>query len=220
MTDEVTSTTTETAAETSGDGTTTSATATEVTTTEATTTDGEAALGDAGKKALDAMKAKWKAAEQQAKETSDRLAALQAQIDGREAEHQASLEAQKVQDAALSAANKRIVSAELRAAAKGKVAEDFLSDLTHFIDPSAFEVGDDGSVDDAAIAQAITDLIASRPSLAAQGSRFQGSADTGARKDAPGAAQLTQSDLDRMTPEQIVAARKAGQFDQLMGINR
>ena len=64
MADEATNTAEATADQTSAD----SAEATE-TSTEATTTDeGSAALGDAGKKALDAMKAKWKDADKLAKE--------------------------------------------------------------------------------------------------------------------------------------------------------
>lgn len=144
------------------------------------------------------------------------LDALQAKMDGKEAEHQASIEAQRIKDEALAAANERIVSAELRAAAKGKVADDVLSDLSFFIKPSAFEVGDDGSVDTDAIARAVDDLIKNKPSLAAQGKRFQGSADGGARKDAATVGQLTEADVKRLSSEgkheEIVKAREEGRL--------
>lgn len=205
--------TTEAVGETSADST--EATATEAT-TETEAPEGEAALGDAGKKALDAMKAKWKAAESTAKETERKLAELQAKIDGKEAEHQASIEAQRIKDEALAAANERIVGAELRAAAKGKVADDVLQDLSFFIKPSAFEVGDDGSVDTDAIARAVDDLIKNKPSLAAQGKRFQGSADGGARKDATTVGQLSEADVKRLSSEgrheEIVKAREEGRL--------
>lgn len=186
MADEATSTT-EGVDETSADTDTSSTTTAETSATEET---GEAALGDAGKKALDAMKAKWKAAETQAKETSDRLAALQAQIDGKEAEHKAAQETQRsIKDEALAAANQRILKAEVRAAAAGKL-NDPTDALAH-IDLSSFEVGDDGAVDADAIGSAISDLITRKPYLAAQGGRFQGSADGGARKD----TQKSQAEL-------------------------
>lgn len=158
-------------------------------------------LGDPGKKALDEMKSKWKAAEALAKENSDKLAALQAQVDGKEAEHQAHLEAQRVRDEALAAANNRILQAEVRAVAAGKLADP--ADALLHLNLSSFEVGDDGSVNTADIASALDNLITTKPYLAAQSpARFQGSADGGARNDTPPAT----------LPEQIAAAEKAGDW--------
>lgn len=206
-------TTTEVVAETSGDNSTTTAPATEATPTAPV--EGEAALGDAGKKALDAMKAKWKEAEAKAKTEADARAALEAKIAGKEAEFTAQQEAQRIKDDALAAANDRIRKAEVRAAAASKLADP--QDALRFLNLSDFEVGADGEVDASQIAKAIDDLIAAKPYLAAQGGRkFQGSADGGARNDATAAAQLSQSDMDRMSPEQKVAAYEAGQFDRLL----
>lgn len=211
MADEAT--TTEVVAETSGDNSTTTAPATEA--TQTASTEGEAALGDAGKKALDAMKAKWKEAEAKAKTEADARAALEAKIAGKEAEFTAQQEAQRIKDDALAAANDRIRKAEVRAAAASKLADP--QDALRFLNLSDFEVGADGEVDASQIAKAIDDLIAAKPYLAAQGGRkFQGSADGGARNDATAAAQLSQSDMDRMSPEQKVAAYEAGQFDRLL----
>jgi hypothetical protein len=206
-------TTTEAAAESTGDST--EATATEAT-TETQATEGETALGDAGKKALDAMKAKWKAAEQQAKDTAARLAELEAKAAGTEAEHKAAQEAQRVKDEALAVANDRILKAEVRAAAASKLTDP--QDALRFLDLSDFEVGSDGEVDASQVAKAIDDLIASKPYLAAQGGqRFQGSADGGARNDATKVAQLGQADISRMTPDQVAEAEAKGQFDDLLG---
>lgn len=173
MADEAT--TTDAAAETSGDSDTNEQGAA----TDAAADQGETALGDAGKKALDAMKAKWKEADRIAKENAASLAALQAKIDGKEAEHQKALDADRVKSEALAAANQRILSAEVRVAAAGKLNDP--ADALAYIDLSSFEVGDDGSVDSDAIGSAISDLISKKPYLAAQGGRFQGSADGGAR---------------------------------------
>jgi hypothetical protein len=176
---------------------------------------GEAALGDAGKKALDAMKADRNKARDEARRLREEFEAFKAKAEGREAEHRQALEAQRIKDEALAAANQRILSAEVRAQAAGKLNDP--SDALAYIDLSSFEVGDDGAVDTNAIGSAITDLITKKPYLAAQGSRFQGSADGGARNDSTQPAQLTRSDMERMSPEQIDEAMNKGQFDRLLG---
>lgn len=181
----------------------------------ATDDDGEKALGDAGKKALDAMKAKWKAAEAEAKRVRDEVAALKAAAEGREAEHAASLEAQRVKDEALAAANLKITKANLRAAAAGKLADPM--DALTFIDPSQFEVDDDGNTDEAALSAAIDDLIQNKPYLAAQGKRFQGDADGGTRNEAA-PKQLTREQVARMSPDEINTARAEGRLNDLLGV--
>jgi hypothetical protein len=181
--------------------------------------EGADALGDAGKKALDAMKADRNAARAEAKQLQAELAALKAAQEGREAEHQAEQEAQRVRDEAFAKANERIVSAELRAAAAGKLADP--TDALAFINPKDFEVGDDGTVDADAISAAITDLIKTKPHLAAQSDRrFEGSGDGGARKETNKPSQLTREDLKKLTPQQVIAARDAGQLEDLLAPNR
>lgn len=142
-------------------------------------------LGDAGKKALDAMKAERKAARDEANEWKRKLEELQAKIDGKEAEHAARLERERVQADALGKANEKILKAELRAAAAGKLSDP--SDALLYIKIADFEVGDDGEVDQAALTAAVDRLIETKPYLAAQGGkRFQGGADGGPRNEAPG----------------------------------
>lgn len=211
--------TTEAVSETSAD-TSTEATATEATTEAQTVQSGEAALGDAGKKALDAMKAERNQYRDEFKALKSEFEAFRAKAEGKEAEFVAAQEAQRIKDEALAAANERIVSAELRAAAKGKVADDVLPDLALFIKPSDFEVGDDGSVDPDAIARAVDSLIASKPSLAAQGKRFQGGADGGARNDTTKVGQLSEADVKRLYAEgkyeEISKARAEGRLDDYL----
>lgn len=209
--------TTETAAVETSDDSATTAAATEATTTEtAAVTDGAAALGDAGKKALDAMKAERNEARTAAKDLEAKFAALEAKVAGKEAEFTAAQEAQRIKDEALSAANERILKAEVRAAAAAKLADP--QDALRFLNLSEFEVGSDGEVDTSLVAKAIDDLIAAKPYLAAQGGqRFQGSADGGARNGSTGPAQLAQSDMDRMSPEEKSAAYEKGLFDDLLG---
>lgn len=76
-------------------------------------------------------------------------------------------------------ANTRIVRAEVKAAAVGKVKNPAL--VLKLIDISEIEVDDDGEVDADAVNQAIADLIEQYPELTADGSKFSGSADQGAR---------------------------------------
>lgn len=117
-------------------------------------------LGDAGKQALDRMKAKLKT------ERERRIAAeakVNAGAEGDEAEkvrHQA-------ESAVLAKANTRIVRAEVKAAAAGKFADPV--DALNFIDLAQFEVDDDGDVDQEEIAEAVAELLRKKPYLAAQG---------------------------------------------------
>lgn len=194
---------------------TTEAEATTGAATASTETEGQEALGDAGKKALDAMKAKWKEAETTAKAAEQARAELQAKLDGKEAEYKATQERAELEKAALNKANDRIRRSEVKAAAKGVLADP--QDAYKFLDLDSFEVDDDGNVDESAISTAIANLVKEKPYLAAQGKRFEGSADGGARNDASMPSQLTKSDLDRMSPAEVDQAHKEGRFNKLLG---
>lgn len=173
-------------------------------------------LRDEGKKAIDAMKAERNQAREDAKRLQAELAQLKAKEEGREAEYQAEQERQKVKDDALALANDRIRKAEIRALATGKLADP--NDALQFLDLSSIEVSDDGSINSALAEQLITDLLNSKPYLAAQsGKRFEGNADGGPRNVGDSKRQLTHSDLERMSPEQVNQARKDGQLDRLVG---
>ena len=197
----------ETTTDATVDQSTADGTATDTGAESAAVTEGATALGDAGKKALDAMKADRNAARLAEKAANDRLAALEAQIEGREAEHAATLAAQAVKDEALSAANQRILKAEVRAQAASKLNDP--KDALLYLDLSGFEVGEDGEVDGDAVATAIDKLITDKPYLAAQGTRFKGEADGGARKEPP-------ADLDG----QIAAATAAGQHQLAIALKQ
>lgn len=178
---------------------------------------GEEALGDKGKKALDAMKAERKAERDARIAAEAKLAEALAKIEGKEKEFAAEQERRKVEDAALAKANDRIRKAEVRAAAAGKLNDP--ADALRYLDLEQFEVGDDGEVDSAAITAAIEDLIKSKPYLAAQGGTTGTVFESpGAHRNGASAGQLTQADLKNMTPAQIDAARREGRLNKLMGI--
>lgn len=179
--------------------------------------DGDAEqLGDAGKKALDSMRAKWHAARDEAK-------ALKAEKAERDAA------AGKKDDAAPDPAE---IRKQAQAEARAEVLKDRALDKVEtkaaklFADPEdarallAGQVDDflDGEqVDVDAINEALAELLKKKPHLAAaKPARFQGGADGGARNGSQ-VAQLTEQDLKRMSPEQIVKARIDGRLDNLIG---
>lgn len=167
--------------------------------------EGSDKLGDAGKRALDSMKAKWKA-ERKARQD------LQAKLDAASNKDDDGA-AQATRDA-LAKANTRIIRSEVRAAAAGKLTDP--KDALRFLDLDQFEVDEDGAVDEDEIADAITDLLTKKPYLAAQGERrFKGSADGGPRKESR-PKQVTRSDLDRMSPQEINKAIDEGRLFDLL----
>jgi hypothetical protein len=174
-------------------------------------TEGEKALGDPGKKALDAMKTERNTARDELTKLRADLDAERAKAAGKEAEHAQTVEAQRVKDEALAAADERILRAEIRVAAKGKLTDP--NDAFRFsedIDLSAFESNVDGEYDAAEITAAIDRLIEKKPYLAAQGGkRFQGGADGGARND-----------TGKSVDEQIAEATKAGNHRLAISLKR
>jgi hypothetical protein len=119
-------------------------------------------LGDAGKQALDRMKARLRderrrrvAAESQARAAAD------ADDQARERrEHEQRL---------IAKANARILGAEIRAAAAGRFADP--ADAIAFLDLEQFDVDEDGQTDPDEIRAALDELLRRKPHLAAQGGK-------------------------------------------------
>ncbi|WUI02102.1 hypothetical protein OHR68_09930 [Spirillospora sp. NBC_00431] len=134
-------------------------------------------LGPAGEKALKAEKEKRRKAAEQLREARAELERLR---NGDDKAAQAAAEAEK---AAITKANTKILRAEVKAAAAGKLANPALA--VKLLDLNRFEVDDNGDVDAAELADAIDELLRDEPYLAAEKpKRFQGGADQGARKKA------------------------------------
>lgn len=187
---------------------------TDDTTSEDVDIDGEDALGDPGKKALDAMKAKWKAEREARRQLEQRIAAEQAEKATGDNPDPDAIRAEAEREA-IAKANERILRAEIRAAAAGKLADP--ADALQFLDLTSFEVDADGNVDADEIADAIGGLVDSKPYLAVQdGKRFQGTADNGARNGSSRPAQLTREQLAGMSAEQIDQAFREGRTADLM----
>ena len=177
-------------------------------------------LGDKGREALAKERKARRDAERERKALRAELDELEAQIAAGAQQDQAQQDAEKARrDAEATAnakANARILAAEVRAAAAGQLADP--SDAARYLDMSEFEVVDDGSVDSDAITGAISDLIKRKPYLAAaKATGFQGSGDGGARGGGSKQRQVTDAELQTMSPQQIVKARAEGRLTSLMG---
>lgn len=178
-------------------------------------------LGDAGKKALDAMKAKWQAERTRRREIEAQLSeAARPKADDAKDAPDADAIRKEAETAAQQKANARIVRSEVKAAAAGKLADP--ADAYRFLDLDAFEVDNDGNVDEDEIAEAIDDLLKKKPYLAAaqgNGKRFQGGGDGGTRKESR-PSQLSKADVQRLAAEgkhaEIEKARKEGRLDDLL----
>jgi hypothetical protein len=194
------------------------------------------ALGDAGKKALDAMKAERNAFRSESrewgklakelgvedaaglrdlianagkpKESTDTKEPEAPEVDVDQVRREAQLDATRQ-------ANERILRSEVKAAAAGKLTDP--ADALRFLDLDKIDISDDGEVDAEEVADAIEDLIKTKPYLAAAtATRWQGSADGGARNGPAGPQQLTRADLQGMSSAEIVAAKKEGKLKNLL----
>lgn len=181
-------------------------------------------LGDPGKKALASMKEKLKAERERRRTLEAQLAERDKPAEGAQPDADAML--RQAEQTAAARYNERIVRAEVKAAAAGKLADP--GDAYRFLDLSQFEVDADGNVDADEVAEAIDDLIQSKPYLAAQGGstkpRFQGTADSGARKGNVRPNQLTEADVRRLSAAgkhaEIVQAQADGRLEDYLGSNR
>lgn len=181
-------------------------------------------LGDAGKKALDAMKARWRAERDQRKDLERRLADAgkpkpkegDGQPDLEELRKQARDEAaaETVRERALD----RLEAKAARLFANPEDARLFLADkVDDFVDGK--------KIDNDSIMDALKELLEARPYLGVtQGEpkkKFQGGADGGDRGSA-GKPQLTRSDVERLAREgkhaEIEQARVDGRLNKVLGI--
>ncbi|MBO2530974.1 MAG: hypothetical protein CW348_14200 [Thermobifida sp.] len=176
--------------------------------------DGAAALGDPGKRALDAMKTKWRTEREKRRAAEAELSKQRATpAEGDEPDAEAIR--QQAEQAAVAKANARIVRAEVRAAAAGRLADP--GDALRFLDAEQFEVDADGNVDADELADAIGELLKSKPYLAAHGGRrFQGTGDGGARKGSRPSQITSREDLAKMQPAERLKAHTDGRLRRML----
>lgn len=168
-----------------------------------TPVEGEDALGDPGKRALEATKKKYK------DERAKRLA-LETQLREATAPKGDTPDAEAIQAEAdrkaTAKANTRIVRAEVKGAAAAVLKNP--ADALAFLDLTAFEVDDDGEVDADEIDTALKDLLAERPYLAKDYLAPQG----GSKRRIPEvpADPANKPSTPASLDDQIAAAQKAG----------
>ena len=163
--------------------------------------DGSEALGDPGKRALDAMKAKLATEKAAKKALQDKLDALSAPKAGDEKTPE---DWQREADVrAMSKANERVLKADLKLAAKDVLIDP--TDALLNLDLSQFEPGDDGEFDADDITEALKDLVKRKPHLARSATQSGGPRVPKVPAD-PANLPKTPLTLD----EQIAVANKAG----------
>ncbi len=146
--------------------------------------EGDPNLGDAGKVALERERRARREAEQRAQAFEDELKTLR-QKGMTENERAIAKAREEGIRAEREVSNRRLITAEIRAAAAGKLRDP--SDALAHIDPGYFRVGDDGEVDRKEIDAALKQLLEDKPYLAAgNGTSTRGSADGGARPPGSG----------------------------------
>lgn len=176
--------------------------------------DGADQLADPGKKALDAMKAKWRAERELRKAAEAKITDKPVEDPKDKPDPAKLLEQARVEARAEVLKDRALDKVEAKAAKLFADPEDARALLAAAVE----EFIDGDKLDLEAIEDALTDLLKRKPHLAATAApRFAGSADGGARKGSGKPQQLTANDLKRMTSRQIVDAQEKGQFDDLLG---
>lgn len=170
-------------------------------------------LGDPGKRALQRMKDELRRERQRRKEAERKaVEASRKPDDTTDAEE---IRRRAREEALAEAARERVTDRiEALAARRFADPEDAVAILLRSRDADDFLDGT--KVDADAIRAALEDLAEAKPHLLAKPEVSNGRFDTGRGKQAM-KAQLTQSDLKGMTPEQINQARREGRLDRLMG---
>lgn len=140
-------------------------------------------------------------------------------LQGKEAEYEKAKQVEDINRQAVANANRRVLKAEVRAAASGRLNDP--GDALRYLDLDKFEVGEDGEVDSTAIGAAIDQLLETKPYLGKAENTPQGVRTTppsGTRDGDNHQGQLTRDDLKRMTPQQIVEAQNKGRLNDLLGV--
>jgi hypothetical protein len=175
-------------------------------------------LGDAGKKALDAMKVKWRAERDRARTLAQQIAdaAKAKDAEGEKPDLDALRKQARDEARAESLRERALDKLEAKAA---KLFQD-PEDARAFLASSVDDFIDGDSLDVQAISDALTDLLEKRPYLGVtqrDEKRFKGTGDQGPKGSAGKPPQVTEAQLKTMTPDQIVKAQNEGRLKDLLG---
>ncbi|MEV7422864.1 hypothetical protein [Streptomyces sp. NPDC091212] len=183
-------------------------------------------LGDAGKKALDRMKEarrtereRRKAAETERDQLRTQLTAKAKPDDGGDGS-QPDLE--QIRSEARAEAKREGLRERALDRLEAKAARQFADpeDARAHLAAKVEDFIDGDSIDTEAISEALGDLLNAKPYLKLDplaGRRFKDGGDGGARPGQSPKGQLTEAELTKLTPQQIVAAKAEGRLDTLLG---
>lgn len=167
-------------------------------------------LGEAGERALEAMKKKERETRAKLREAQAEIAALTAPKDGDKTPDQLREEIERGVRAEF---NERLARAEVRAAAAASFADP--EDAVTFLNMSEFDVDENGDIDPSDIEDALKDLLAKKPHLAKQDAAQGGSKKRVPEVPAdPAGGSHEPLSLD----EKIAAAQKAGDFKTVIAL--
>lgn len=170
--------------------------------------EGADSLGDPGKKALDRMKTERNEAKRASRAQAKEIAELKRQLEAKDKtpeENELEQARAEARAEALTAANARVLRSEVKSAAAGKLKNP--ADALKLLELTDFDIDDNGDVDTTQIQEAIDDLLADKPYLAAQGGGT--SFDSGRGKQ-PRKRKLTKADLTGMKPAEVAKAYDEG----------
>jgi len=170
----------------------------------------DAPLGEAGERALEAMKKKERETRAKLRAAKAEIAALTAPKDGEQTPDQLRSE---IEQGVRAEFNERLVKAEVKAAAAASFADP--EDAVAFLKMSDFDVDENGDVDPSDIEDALKDLLAKKPHLAKQDATQGGSKRRVPEVPAdPAGGTHEPLSLD----EKIAAAQKAGDFKAVIAL--
>lgn len=170
----------------------------------------DAPLGEAGERALAAMKKKERETRAELRAAKAEIAALTAPKDGEQTPEQLRAE---IEREVIAKANQRVVRAEVKAAAAASFADP--EDAIAFLNLSEFDVDENGEVDPSDIEDALKDLLAKKPHLAKRG---EAQRDSKKRVPEVPADPAGGSHEPLSLDERIAAAQKAGDYKTVIAL--
>lgn len=189
------------------------------TSTDSSNSDYPEGLGDAGKRAIDRMKAERDEArrllrESQTSQNTQTQNTDTSDRNGRKDDDNKGKSAEDVENEIISRLTQQALRSSVREVAGSKLADpnDALvlgnwSDMT----PNEF-----GEFDRSAISQRIDDLTKAKPYLLKNEKKFEGSAEGGNRGETQTQGQVTREQLKSMTPAEINKARSDGRLRDVL----
>lgn len=181
--------------------------------TDPTTTEATPDLGDAGKRAIEQERKARRDAEQKLRKLESELSEFRQSQMTEQEKAIAAARAEGAREASTKAA-RRLVEAEIRAAAAGRLADP--ADAIRLLDVDSFVPDGDGDIDAAAIAAAVANLAETKPYLAAQAPKPNpGVVPAGARATGPATftrSQIRDPEFYAANEKEILKAAREGRI--------